>query len=160
MLTSIRDRLAARGRIPDGVRVVGPREAPADALECLLQEWVARAFLPASDLSPEYWRRPSVRDASAILMMGDRALGGIVAEVRGDAADVRWRSLVPEFRGGWANVVLTAGLADRLSAMGVRRIRFATTEETPDTENGVRIHGFDRRCVVEHHRLDLDKDRE
>jgi GNAT superfamily N-acetyltransferase len=151
----IRDRLAARGRIPDGARVVGLREAPAEALDRLSQEWVARAFLPASDLSSGLWRRPAVRDASAILMLGDRVLGGAVAEARDEAADIPWRSVAPEFRGGWANVVLATGLADRLAALGVRRVQFATTAETPDTENGVRIHGFDRRDVVEYHRLDL-----
>jgi GNAT superfamily N-acetyltransferase len=155
VVVAIRDRLAARGRIPDGARVVGPREAPAEALIRLQEEWAARAALPAADLSPDFWRRPTVRDASSILMLGDRAIGGAVAEARGEAADVPWRSVVPEFRAGWANVVLEAGLADRLTALGVRRARFATTEETPDTENGVRIHGFERRDVAEHHRLDL-----
>jgi GNAT superfamily N-acetyltransferase len=155
VVAPIRDRLAARGRIPEGARVVGPREAPAEALGRLVEEWAARAFLPAADLSSGYWWRPSVRDASAILLLGDRAIGGVVAEARGEVAEIPWRSVEPEFRGGWANVVLAAGSADRLAALGVRRVRFATTEETPDTENGIRVHGSGRRVVVEHHRLDL-----
>jgi hypothetical protein len=152
---SIRDRLAARGRIPEGARIVGPREAPAQALASLVEDWAARAFLTASDVSPDFWRRPSVRDASVILMLGDRALGGIVAESRGEAADIPWCWVAPEFHGGWATIVLAAASADRLAALGTRRVRFATTEETIHTENSVRIHGFDRREVVEHHRLDL-----
>jgi len=155
VLGSIRDRLAARGRVPEGARIVGPREAPALALGCLVEEWAARALLAASDLSGDFWRRPSVRDASVILMLGDRALGGILAEARGEAADLAWCWVAPEFQGGWATIVLSAGSADRLAALGTRRVRFATTLETPHTENSVRIHGFSRRDVIEHHRLDL-----
>jgi GNAT superfamily N-acetyltransferase len=155
VVVAIRDRLEARGKVPANTRVVLPREAPAEALDRLAAEQMARAFLPAEDLATDFWKRPSVRDSSVFLMLGDRAIGGAVAEMSGELATVSWRSVDPEFRGGWANILLSTGLADRLTALGVRRVRFSTTEETPDTENGVRIHGFDHRHVAEHHRLDL-----
>lgn len=153
----LRDRLAARGKVPDGARVVSPRDAPAEALDRLAREWAARAFLAPGDLSPSFWERPAIRDASAVLMLGDRAIGGIVAEVAGDSAGIAWRSIDPEFRLGWANIILSAAVADRLASLGVRRIRFSTTEETPDTENGVKIYGADGHRVLEHYRLELAK---
>ena len=126
----------------------GPRRSrrarrPHEALDRLAAARIAASFQPVDDLSADFWRRPSVRDSSAILMLGDRAIGGIVAEAFGDAGRraLALRSIA-EFRGGWANVILSAGSGDRLAALGVRRVRFSTTEETPDTENGVRIHGY------------------
>ena len=155
VIGAIRDRLRARGKVPAEARVVSPREAPHEALDRLAAARIAASFQPVDDLSADFWRRPSVRDSSAILMLGDRAIGGVVAEAFGDLAVVPWRSVDPEFRGGWANVILSAALGDRLAALGVRRVRFSTTEETPDTEYGVRVHGYDHRRIVAHHRLDL-----
>jgi GNAT superfamily N-acetyltransferase len=151
---SIRDRLAARGRLPEGARVVAPRQAPSGALEWLDEERRGHAIVPAAEIDGE-GRGPSTDDVSSVLVLDGRAIGGVVARVRGDVAEVAWRSVLPEYRGGWANVVLAAGSADRLAAQGVRRVRFSTTDDTPDTENGVRIHGFDHRAVVVHHRLEI-----
>ena len=147
---SIRDRLWDRGKVPAGARVVSPARGPSrGARPAGERAWVAATCQPTENLAADFWRRPSVRDSSAILMLGDRAIGGMVAEAFGELADVPWRSVDPEFRGGWANVVLSAALGDRLAALGVRRVRFSTTEETPDTENGVRIHGYLHRRIVD-----------
>jgi GNAT superfamily N-acetyltransferase len=137
----LRERLAGRGRIPSDARSVSLDEAPREALSRLLADHARRT--PHSIGTPwaDAWRRPQIRDASSVLMRERDVIGVILAEKHDECAEVIWRVVAPSYRGGWANVVLNAATWDHMFQNGVRRVRFATTVQTPDTERFVRIYG-------------------
>lgn len=141
--------------MPASLRIVPLADAPADEVVRLTIRHIGGTEDGGRMQVRRAVEKPELFRPSVVLLLDGQVAAAIIVEEIGPLAMVRSRVVAPEFRGGWANVVLAAGSADRLATLGVRRVRFATTEDTPDTENGVRIYGVDRRAVVEHHRLDL-----
>jgi GNAT superfamily N-acetyltransferase len=149
------ERLRGRGKVPPGARAVPLQDAPRDGLAQLLAEHARRTPHSLGDPWAEVWLRPSAREASAVLMLGDQVIGAILAEKHGPLAEVIWRVVAPPYRGGWANIVLNAATWDRMARSGVRRVRFTTTTHTPDTERFVRLYGAAQATTTDQYVLRL-----
>lgn len=154
------ERLRRRGRIPDNVRIVRLEEAPREPLLRLLAAPsgnldAGNPGLP--DLSwSEAWRHPSVSRVSPVVMVGDDPVAVVLAERRGDIATVAWRTVSPEYRLGWANILLGHTAISWMRESGTRKMRFISTSLTTDTERMSRIFGARLISRRDHYRLTLD----
>jgi ribosomal protein S18 acetylase RimI-like enzyme len=151
---ALRERLAARGRIPAQMRIVSFAEAPRDQLARLYAEHIAH--------NPELTARlhaPSQSDthlaASPVAMIGNDVAGFVLWSCEGDTAFVLAKVVAPLYRGGWANVVVMDEAFAGFAAAGARRTRFDVLSTNHDTLKLARRLGADTTATQDVYRLDL-----
>ena len=131
----LRDRLVASGRVPPQARLVTPSEAPLDQITALFDRYI----LSERCLRPEFLRppfaSPRFQESSVVLLMDGRVAGLVLVEWLRDIhrAEVPARIVIPEYRGGWANVLMMAVALERGKAAGIKRVRFDSLEDNADT---------------------------
>ena len=130
--------------------------APREPLLAFLNETTLRPPRVMTTPWEDLLRRPAVREVSVALLDGDTIVGAVLLERHGTLADVHWRVVAPAYRGGWANVILTSAMGDRMTALGVTHVKFSTTTETPDTERMVRLYGVEQSHCVDHYYRRID----
>jgi ribosomal protein S18 acetylase RimI-like enzyme len=141
---AVRDRLAARGKIPADARIVETRDLPISQVLPAYRELIAE-HLPGRPELAEYIVTSPGFDA-ALLTVGDRTAGMLVG-TRNDGHGVSDLSAIvvaPEFRGGWgwANIALMAYAFERAAAAGSNRLRFEIEETNWKVLQGVgRVEG-------------------
>ena len=145
------ERVRARRWAPDDVRSLTLGEAPREQLLAFLKATALHEPHHMDTHWEDLWRRPSVRESSVVLLQSDDIVGVIMAERRGTLVDVIWRVVAPAYRRGWANVLLTAAMWDRMVETGVTHMKFATTSDTPDTERAVRLYGIQQAYRLDHY---------
>jgi GNAT superfamily N-acetyltransferase len=134
-MSRLRDRLVSSGRVPSSARLVTPAEAPMDEVIRLFDKYI----MDERCLRPEFFRASfsSARfDESSVILMVDGRVGGLLmVEWLRDIhrAEVPARVVVPEYRGGWANVLMMATALERGRAAGITRVRFESLEDNADT---------------------------
>ena len=134
-MTRLRDRLVSSGRVPSSARLVTPAEAPMEEVIRLFDKFI----MAERCLRPEFFRASfsSARfDQSSVILMVDGRVGGLLmVEWLRDIhrAEVPARVVVPEYRGGWANVLMMATALERGRAAGITRVRFESLEDNADT---------------------------
>jgi ribosomal protein S18 acetylase RimI-like enzyme len=141
---ALRDRLAARGKIPAEARIVETRGLPLSQVLAAYRELIAE-YLPGRPELAQYIVTSRAFDA-ALLTVGDH-IAGMVAGTRNDGFGVSELSAIvvaPEFRGGWgwANVALMAYAFELAAASGASRLRFEIDETNWNVLQGVgRVEG-------------------
>ena len=134
---ALRERIARRKRVPSGTRLLLLAEAPKDQLADLY----ARHIAHNPDFPVHRMRRgmESGRlDRSSVLMAGDRAVGMLIWELKGDMATVHARVVIPSYQGSAANALLLADAIDRCWRDGGRRVRYDLPEGNKDTAKLIR----------------------
>jgi GNAT superfamily N-acetyltransferase len=142
VLSPLRDRLIASGRVPEAVRVVHPAEAALQEVAALCAEHMESEW----SVHPAYFRTAVFADIhrySFVLMAGERVAGCLITEGAPGVEESRIMAHVvaPEFRRGWANTVLLATALERSASAGVRRVRFEALDDNVDTLNWIRRLG-------------------
>lgn len=134
-----------RPRIPPGITLVAPPQAPADAIAALL----ARSFaIGHEDIAarlagegPHAWD-PGL---SRVLLVAGTVAGTILARRAGPAMEVDFNIVAPEWRGGgWANLLLVEAVLRNGHAAGLSQLRFLAEPHTRDTVNLARRAGATR----------------
>jgi hypothetical protein len=146
VLEPIRDRLRLRGKLPPTASVMPLDDAPREAVSRFLATHLYQAAAgDGIDLPlPECWNRLSVRDASVVLLDGAEVIGLGWGEAVRDCVTGHYRLIRPDYRGGWANVLLCADGMRLLHTRGMRTAEFVTTTRTPDTEAMINLYGAQR----------------
>jgi GNAT superfamily N-acetyltransferase len=153
VLRPLGERLRASGKVPATARWMTVATTPRESLLAFLNETALRPARVMTTPWEDLLRRPGVREASVVLLDGDTIVGASLLERHGTVSDVHWRVVAPAYRGGWANVILSSAMWDRLTELGITHVKFSTTTETPDTERMVRLYGVEQsHCVVHYHR--------
>ena len=141
---ALRDRLAARGKIPADAQIVETRGLPISQVLTAYRELIAE-HLPGRPELAQYIVTSRGFDA-ALLTVGDRT-AGMLAGTRNDGrgvSDLSAIAVAPEFRGGWgwANIVLMAYAFELAAAAGASRLRFEIDETNWNVLQGVgRVEG-------------------
>ncbi|HEX5430623.1 MAG TPA: GNAT family N-acetyltransferase [Bryobacteraceae bacterium] len=132
-ITRLRERLLKSGKVPPGARIVKPAEAPMDEVAKLYNEHIATG----QRIRPEYLEASfsdrRFQESSLILMVDGRIAGFMMVEWVQGVAVVPARVVVPEYRGGFANILLLAAGLERAVAAGNQRTRFDSHETNRDT---------------------------
>ncbi len=134
-IASVRQRLESKGRIPAELRIVSLPDAPHEqvvrlaATELSVMPAAVAARIAAQDTSS------FSSGLSIVLMLNGRVCGAILVSRRESMARVEINVVAPEYRHGWANVVLLDEAIRRGMASGVERFRFFSDEKTRDTVN-------------------------
>jgi GNAT superfamily N-acetyltransferase len=121
------DRLEARGKVPPGVSVVSLAAAPLDQVSRLY----ARNLGGTIDSVESFLRRALGRGglgASFTLMLGGHVVGLHLLDVHEAVVEIHAKIVAPEYRGSWANALLTRECVRRLRLSGRHRIRFAASD--------------------------------
>ena len=150
-LRKIRDRLMAAGKIPPGARLVKPSEAPMDEVIRLFDRYILaeRAMRPEFFLAT--FGSDRFEESSVILLVEGRVAGFVMVEWLRDhgRGDVVARVVVPDYRGGWANVFMMALALERGIAAGFSRVRFESLEDNADTLSLARRYHADTVHVLD-----------
>jgi GNAT superfamily N-acetyltransferase len=134
IVRSVCERLEARGRVPEGLRVVPLAESPLDLVSRLYAAnlggtiEVLEAFLRGS------LARGGLEESYTLILDG-KVLGLKLMEPAGPAIEVHAKIVAPEYRRGWANAIIARELVRRLRALGRNRVRFSAADEARDTLN-------------------------
>jgi len=150
-LSKIRDRLNAAGKIPPGVRLVKPSEAPMDEVVELLD----RHLLAEPSMRPEFLRASfsgsRFEEFSVIVLLDGRVAAFVLVEWLHDLGHghVVARVVAPEYRGGWANVLMMALALERGIAAGFSRVRFDSLEDNADTLSLARRYHADTVHILD-----------
>jgi GNAT superfamily N-acetyltransferase len=121
------DRLEARGKVPPGLRIVSLKDAPVDQVSRLY----AKNLGGTIDGVELFLRRALASGglgASFALMMGERLVGLHLLDVHESFVEIHAKIVDPEFRGSWANALLTREFVSRLRSCGKNRVRFAASD--------------------------------
>lgn len=132
LLYPLRRRLEDQGKIPAGVRLVPLASAPLDQVGRLY----ARHLGGTVDGVEHSLRRVLAQggvDGSFALMLGDRVVGIHVLGHSGEVLSVYAKVVAPEFRRGWANVVMMEQTLRQFQPLGIRRVRFSAADDVADT---------------------------
>jgi GNAT superfamily N-acetyltransferase len=142
VLVPLRERLVAAGRVPGGVRVVHPAEAPVEEVARLCAAHMESEW----SVHPSFFRASVFAEASRysfVLMVGDAVAGCLITEGAPGVAFARITAHVvaPDYRRGWANIFLLATALERSAKAGVRTVAFEALEDNLDTVNLIRRLG-------------------
>jgi ribosomal protein S18 acetylase RimI-like enzyme len=109
--------------IPPGVHIVSLQEAPMDQV-CQMYA----ANLGGTVDNVEFFLRNSLARgrlaASLVLMAGDKLIGLYLLDFWESVVEIHAKVVDPEYRGGWANPMLSLELMRRLRLSARRRVRF------------------------------------
>lgn len=134
-IASLRGWLDRKGRIPAELQVVSLPDAPQQqvvrlaATELSIMPAALAARIAAQDTSG------FSRELSVVLMLAGKVCGAILISRHQEMARVEVNVVAPEYRHGWANIVLLDESIRRGMAGGISRFRFFTDEKTRDTVN-------------------------
>ena len=137
-MTALLARMAPR--IPPGATLVPPAQAPAAALARLLAtHFTVRHNLAAllAGAGAAGWDQA----LSLALLVDGAVAGAVLARRDGEALEVDLNVVAPEWRGGWANVMLVEGVLRQGRAAGLTRLRFMAEPHVRDTINLARRAG-------------------
>jgi GNAT superfamily N-acetyltransferase len=148
----LRERVLRSRRIPASVRVVPLAEAPTDQVaklygDHILTQHRRNPAYVAAQLDDRRFSQPT-----SVLMVGERVAAMVVVRYETDSfrAEVPAKVVLPEYRGGWANILIMADALDKGAAAGIRSVRFDSLDNNRDTLklarkfNAETLHAFDR----------------
>ncbi len=142
MLGSYRQKLDAAGYIPAGARVIALAEAPlAEVATLIAQEFRGN---PVQVLARLQGRTGSTPDAkrSVVLLLDGRVIGAQLVTIAADGLpEVEANAVHPDWRRGWANLLLTHEGTRAGVRHGSRRFRFFCDERVIDTVKLARRSG-------------------
>ncbi len=129
----VRERLARRGGIPAGARMLRLREAPAERVAALI---MAHFPNPRSRLLERL--TPGAAEAfdldnSVALMVDDRLAGVLIFVWQGRVPVIELRIVAPGFRGGWVNAWLLEAATRNGMAAGSEVFQFFAETRIADT---------------------------
>lgn len=159
-MSRLRDRIVHSGRVPSGVSLVQPSDAPLDELVRLYDRYI----LHERCVRPEFFRASfsgaRFEESSVILLVDGRVGGFVMVEWLREVqrALVPARVVIPEYRGGWANVLMMALALERGKAAGITRVRFESLESNADTLSLARRFDADTIHILDRFILDLPVD--
>lgn len=143
-LAPLLDHMQKRGKIPSSARMIPLCDAD---IEAVAQLHLAVLGGDAQDLYAKL--RGDVPNSysacySRILLVEDRVVGFILAHrAAQDVAYVDANVLVPELRGGWANVWLKLEATRRAQQLGIKKFVFTSFDHYTDTRSVTdRLQGF------------------
>lgn len=135
MVDALRNRMSRSGKIPEGVRTVPLKDAPADEVVAL----VATTFdaLPAFVAAKITAEGISSYDVdNSMVLMADGKVEGALLYIWKDGVPMIDVNVVSEpFRRGWANVLLLEATTRGGLATGADRFRFSCDQHNRDTIN-------------------------
>jgi GNAT superfamily N-acetyltransferase len=128
-----RDRLRARGRIPEAASIVTLRDASPDAVATMVA-----AHFPgprATTLSRLMPGAPEAYDLdnSVALLVGETLAGVLIYSWRNGLPIIDVRIVDPAFRGGWANILLLEAATRNGMHAGSARFQFFADTGIADT---------------------------
>lgn len=100
------------------------REVPRDEIAALCAKYIASDPAVRNDLIAYHYSRGDF-DSSAVLFTGTELAGFLLFHSQGSRIVVSAKVVLPKFRGGWANVLLMAALADQGFDAARHRVSFA-----------------------------------
>jgi|GEM_PF-1535631 len=131
-LTSLRERLLARDKIPANAKFVSLPDAPADDIVNLYAEYIRHnPDIPGDSIRSLI--QSGRLDNSTVMLMDGHAGGMILWEKKESLITVHARVVTPAYQGGWANAMLMADTIERASNIGCRRVRFESLDDNRDT---------------------------
>ncbi len=129
---AFRDRLRIKGRVPPGIRTVSLRDIAKSTIADACKRYLIDEPETRQDLL-EHKLETGVFDDSPVMFSGDELVGFLLARLDGKCAHVAARVVLPRFRGGWANALLMAALADLRFFRPERIVSFEWREQGVDT---------------------------
>lgn len=126
-------RLLARGRIPADVQVVSGNSAPAPDIALL----AAREF---PGITPHAVAQMESGDfgvfdpaSSVVVVHRDRVVAASLCREADDMLQVDMTMVCPDYRNGWANILMLQAVADRCVVGGMKGCRFSCDSRVRDT---------------------------
>jgi GNAT superfamily N-acetyltransferase len=128
----LRDKLAARARVPEDARILRVDAADREALARLWAQHIASDPHPRLDVI-EHRLASGAYAASPVLVRDGELAGFMLARMEGRTCFLDAKVVAPAYRAGWAGVLLGAALSDLAVECGCERTEFSWTERAPDT---------------------------
>jgi len=128
----LKDRLAARGRVPADARMLRMDAADCGAVARLWTQYIASEEHPRFDIV-EHRLSSGGYAASPVLMRGGELAGFLLARMQGRTCFLDAKVIAPAYRARWAGVLLGAALSDLCAQGGRDRVEFSWTGKAPDT---------------------------